>query len=345
MGIKPSPVRMLLVLMGVVFAIEWLVMTVFQRIPHISPWLENFLDASVLVVLLFPTLYFSVFRPLAQLVEQHREMEAELLGHRSHLEEMVAQRTEQINGYLEQHEQEDVLAAYVMGRYLNASHDDPRVGYSILSASHHFSGDAISVARTPEGGLNVMMLDATGHGLSAAINLLPAIQAFYSMSRKGLPLEMLVPEINDKTRELSSPGRFLAATFLHIDPAASRLTGWVGGTPKVYVQGPEGIQSFKSGNLALGILPSRELHFEFFSAPWNSLSMLVTCSDGVLESQGKDGRDLGENWVYGAIQRYGNALDKALFEKIWEESLDGNKPHDDATILIINQAMAPMPGL
>jgi len=244
----------------------------------------------------------------------------------------------QLNQYVAVHEADDELAAYVMGRYLDASQNDPRVGYSILSASHHFSGDAISVAKTPDGGLNVMMVDAMGHGLPAAINVLPAIQAFYAMSKKGMPLNILVPEINDKIRELSPPGRFLAGTFLHLNHSNSELTGWIGGTPKIYLYCAGEIQSFSSSNLSLGIRPSNKLDFEFFRAPWSGKSMLVTCTDGVLESQGADGNDLGEQWVCDILQKYGNTLDKALFDQVWQESLGGNKPHDDASVLIINQS-------
>ena len=246
----------------------------------------------------------------------------------------------QLNQYVAVHEEDDELAAFVMGRYLDASQSDPRVGYSILSASHHFSGDAISVAHTPNGGLNVMMVDAMGHGLPAAINVLPAIQAFYAMSKKGMPLEALVPEINDKVRELSPPGRFLAGTFLHLNHSNSELTGWIGGTPKICLYCAGEIQCFSSANLSLGVRPSNKLDFEFFNAPWSEQSMLVTCTDGVLESQGPDGNDLGEQWVRDVIQKYGNTLDKAIFDKVWKESLGGNKPHDDASVLIINQGIA-----
>jgi DNA-binding response OmpR family regulator len=237
--------------------------------------------------------------------------------------------------YVTTHEAEDELAAYVIGRYLAASQNDPRVEYSILSASHHFSGDVISVAKTPDGGLNIMMVDATGHGLPAAISALPAIQAFFSMSKKGIPLQGLVREINDKVRELFPTGRFLAGTFLHLNAHNSELTGWIGGTPKIYLDSDGEVISFSSKNLPLGIRPSDKLEPEFFSAPWSDKSLLVTCTDGVLESVGADGAELGEEWIRRVIKLYGNALDKAVFDRVWQESLAGNKPHDDASVLIV----------
>jgi serine phosphatase RsbU (regulator of sigma subunit) len=237
--------------------------------------------------------------------------------------------------YLATHEAEDELAKYVIGRYLAASQSDPRVEYSILSASHHFSGDVISVAKTPDGGLNIMMVDATGHGLPAAISALPAIQAFFAMSKKGIPLKSLVCEINDKVRELFPTGHFLAGTFLHLNAHNSELTGWIGGMPKIYLDSNGEVISLSSKNLPLGIRPSDKLELEFFSAPWSDKSLLVTCTDGVLESNGADGADLGEDWIRRIIKLYGTSLNMALFNRIWKESLAGNKPHDDASVLIV----------
>jgi len=243
----------------------------------------------------------------------------------------------QLKEYRSSHEEEDEITSLVMNRYLDMNQNDPRVEYSIESASNHFSGDAISVTPTPDGGLNVMMVDAMGHGLHAAINVLPALQAFSSMSKKGMSLDIIISEINDKVRELSMPGNFLAGTFLHLDSAASELTGWIGGTPKIYLNREGEMQSFRSSNLSLGILPSSKLDFEYFSAPWSDKSVLLTCTDGILESRGVDGEDLGEGWVCDVVKKYGNTLDKTIFDQVWKENLGSNKPHDDASVLIINQ--------
>jgi PAS domain S-box-containing protein len=244
----------------------------------------------------------------------------------------------QLNQYMVEQEEANELAALVMNRYLSASQKDPRVEYSILSASHHFSGDAVSLAKTPDGGLNVMLLDAMGHGLPAAINVLPAIHSFYALSKRGVPLENLVSELNDIVCEFSPTGHFLAATFLNLNNSATALSGWIGGTPTVLIKSDDEINSFNSKNFSLGVLPSNKLELEFFKTPWSEKSLLVTCTDGVIESTSKEGEELGEQWINDIVQRYGNTLDNTLFDKLWKESLGCNKPHDDATVLIIRQS-------
>jgi PAS domain S-box-containing protein len=243
-----------------------------------------------------------------------------------------------LNQYMVEHEQNDEMAATVMNRYLSASEEDPRVEYTILSASDYFSGDAISVARTPDGGMNAMVLDAMGHGLPAAINVLPAIQSFYALSKKGVLIEDLVTELNNIVCEFSPTGCFLAATILNLDTTASKMSGWIGGAPDLFISGDGAIQSYGSKNFSLGVLPSSKQSFEFFSSTWTEKSILVACTDGVIESKGKDGEDLGEKWILNIVQKFGNRLDKSLFNNLWKESLGSNTPHDDASVLIIRQS-------
>jgi serine phosphatase RsbU (regulator of sigma subunit) len=244
----------------------------------------------------------------------------------------------QLSQYRAEQEKEAELAALIMNHYLDKSQSDPRVEYSVVSASPSFCGDAISVIPTPDGGLSVMMLDAMGHGLHAAINLMPAITAFIAMSKKGLSLTTIVAEINDKVLEYSIPGNFLAGTFLHLDSSATQLTAWIGGAPKVYLNNAGETQAFSSNNLPLGILPASELDFQYISSPWSEKSVLLTCTDGVFETQGAGSEHLGEDWVCDVVQKYGNTLSAMNFDRVWKESLGGKFPDDDAAVLIINQS-------
>jgi serine phosphatase RsbU (regulator of sigma subunit) len=187
----------------------------------------------------------------------------------------------------------------------------------------------------PDGCLNVMVLDAMGHGLPAAINVLPAIQTFYALCKKGVAFEDLVSELNNIVWELSPTGHFLAATLLNLDATASRMSGWIGGAPNVLISCEGQIQSFSSKNYSFGVLPSCKNQFVFFNSPWSVKSILITCTDGVIESKGEDGEYLGDNWIHNIVHQYGNSLDKKLFNKLWKESLGNNIPHDDASVLII----------
>ncbi len=70
-----SPVRLLLVLAVSVFLIEALVMVVLGFFPPMLAPVEDLLDATILVTLLFPIFYFWLFRPLTQTVRRLSSLE------------------------------------------------------------------------------------------------------------------------------------------------------------------------------------------------------------------------------------------------------------------------------
>ena len=74
---KQTPIRLLVLLTIAVFAIEISIMVAFAWLPPMPAWLENLLDSTLLTALLFPILYFLVFRPfrmreVQQMLAQHK---------------------------------------------------------------------------------------------------------------------------------------------------------------------------------------------------------------------------------------------------------------------------------
>jgi PAS domain S-box-containing protein len=76
-----------------VFSVEAIVMFIIAILPSMGVTLEAFVDSSLLTVLLFPFLYFFLFRPLSQEVIRRQQAEIQLRKNQDHLEELVKQRT------------------------------------------------------------------------------------------------------------------------------------------------------------------------------------------------------------------------------------------------------------
>lgn len=90
-----SPIRMLVVVMCTVFIAELSIMIVLNKLQPIPVWIGNLLDALVLTALLFPALYFWIFRPMTMLIEKHELAEAELLEIRDLLEHIAETRAKE----------------------------------------------------------------------------------------------------------------------------------------------------------------------------------------------------------------------------------------------------------
>ena len=91
-----SQVRLVILIALSVFICEASVMLVISFLPTVSVWLHALLDATLLVILLAPVLYFCLFRSLVRHIVKRRRIEEELKEHRDQLDELVIERTAEL---------------------------------------------------------------------------------------------------------------------------------------------------------------------------------------------------------------------------------------------------------
>jgi len=242
--------------------------------------------------------------------------------------------------YHAEREAENELGREMLNRLLYREGEAvPNVSYAIDAATG-FSGDVVVALRSPAGKLFVMMADATGHGLAAAISLVPALSVLHAMVERERPLSEVVKEINTELCHLTPVDRFVAATIVCFDEAAKEGEIWVGGMPAVLLVDDSGNlrQRFESQHPPLGIAPSDGELAVTESFRWSASSQMVMISDGVIEAESPLGEQFSEARVLEALgcadcnDRLG-ALSKAL-----SQHLAGFGARDDASIAVINLA-------
>jgi PAS domain S-box-containing protein len=72
-----------------IFVGEILIMIFLGVLPPLSPWAENLLDSSLLIVLIFPVLHFVVLRPLMKHINKYRVAEEALSNERNLLKALM----------------------------------------------------------------------------------------------------------------------------------------------------------------------------------------------------------------------------------------------------------------
>src|SRR5574340_1208437 len=98
--------------------------------------------------------------------------------------------------------EEQRIGSYIMGHITNIHGTlDPLIRHLIRPAEH-LSGDILLAARTPDDVLHILLADAVGHGLVAAVNVLPLSQAFYDMTGNGFRIAQIAEEMNLKINRL-----------------------------------------------------------------------------------------------------------------------------------------------
>jgi DNA-binding response OmpR family regulator len=238
--------------------------------------------------------------------------------------------------------EETRVAAELFSRVLTLNSPPSELCQYSIIPSDIFSGDMVLSSRTPSGRLHVILCDAIGHGLPAALTLLPVIRPFIGMSARGYPLSDILFELNNTLQAVLPAGRFIAATAVALDPASGQAEVWVGGNPAVLVRTADHhLHRIPSSHLALGIVNFRD-RSEFFGE-----RLVLAAEDRlVLYSDG-----LAESWREGRLEDYIRTVPRSeIFSRVQTLAQD-LQGHDDTSLVVLRMgtplgpAAAPTPPL
>ena len=253
--------------------------------------------------------------------------------------QMKAQNAE-LNTYFEMSEEENRAARDMMKRLLPIQTEHGAVLRTWNSPAFKFSGDIVMAERSPDGSLKILLADGVGHGLTAALNVLPLGRAFQAMAQKGFGLQALVTELNHTIRRDLPSHRFVAATLISVDCIEDRIEVWNGGNPPCLMFDADGtiIKSWPSQHLPLGVLPSDEIDPHPECDPFRADAQIFVCSDGLSEAACQHGKQFGESGVTAVVA---GVIPEERFEAIKiavVEHLAGHSATDDITYALIDCA-------
>ncbi len=233
--------------------------------------------------------------------------------------------------------EEQRIGSYIMGHITNVGSTlDPLIRY-IIRPAEHLSGDILLAARTPDDELHVLLADAVGHGLVAAVNVLPLSQAFYEMTQKGFRIAQIAEELNLKINRFMPVDRFVAATLISVNVRNRVVEVWNGGNPAPLLVGRNGevLHEWKSANLPLGILPGGSFSGRPDTFQYEGHCQLCLFSDGLPEAESPLGEPFGRNRIGKLLldSTPDNRFDALVAEL--ETHLGGKMAHDDVSLALI----------
>lgn len=217
---------------------------------------------------------------------------------------------------------------------------DPGLAWAV-QPSTRFSGDLVAAARTPSRRLVTMLADATGHGLPAAISLLPMVQVFYGMLRKDLGVGDIAGEMNRRLKEFAPPGVYMAAVLVAFDPARRQVEVWNGGIPTgMWVAGGSELvtDALDPRHVPLGILNDAEFDPLCTVLDVRQGGHLIFVSDGLLEAQDALGTPFGIERLRTHLLRNSASAAIAQTLRAVRAHLGDLPAHDDISMMILELA-------
>jgi len=247
---------------------------------------------------------------------------------------------------LHQHEAEEEqrIASHLISRLERRDAVAERVMHAWVLPAHHLSGDVVAVARSPDDRIHLLLADGTGHGLAAAISVLPVSEVFHRMTDRGFDIPDIVIEMNRKLRSCMPADRFVACAVASIDMRERVIEVWNGGCPPVMLLSAQGAvdKVWRSRHMALGILEGVDFDASVERHTYHEPGQIMVVSDGMSEalaSQGngrfgdRDLLDAVQGPASGRLQRVVNGL----------RSFTGGQPlEDDASIVLVDCLLEPL---
>ncbi len=177
----------------------------------------------------------------------------------------------------------------------------------IKKAATIFSGDIQLSAQCPNGDVNVLLGDFTGHGLRSSIGAIPLAESFRVMTQKGFSLFEIVSQINKKLYDLLPSDLFLAAAFVHISSQDATAYLFNAGLPDVYVYNDTGEikHQMVSTHPPLGVIESLLAGSQLEVISVAPRDRVIMISDGIIEARNSQGE------MYG-IERFEQAANRGM---------------------------------
>lgn len=252
------------------------------------------------------------------------------------LNRKVRDQSAKLASYYDRSEEEKRVVRHLMDQLVSSERlADPSIDYWLASAES-LSGDLIAAARTPGNVLHVLLADGIGHGMSAALNVLPLTQPFYGMTEKGHALSEILAEMNHKVRQVLPVGRFVAVAMIAINEVDRCIEVWNGGMPDQKILDESGvvIGACKSFSLPLGIVSSDAMDFSPCRFYFDKPGVVVAYSDGLVEARNRSGVVFGLPRLLAAMYELPVCELIAAVQSALHAFMDGEVLHDDVSLVL-----------
>jgi two-component system, HptB-dependent secretion and biofilm response regulator len=212
---------------------------------------------------------------------------------------------------LQQEQQKDAeLAEQLMAGVIESrNYALDKIGI-IKKAATLFSGDIQLTALSPNGDINVLLGDFTGHGLRSSIGAIPLAETFRAMTKKGFSLTEIITQVNQQLYHLLPADLFLGAGFVSVSSHDETAYIFNAGLPDTYIFDTHGKIKHKieSCHPPMGVLPDLIPEIGLTVIKVSPDDRIILLSDGIVEAR----NEAGEMYEF---NRFEEAAMRGVIEK------------------------------
>jgi serine phosphatase RsbU (regulator of sigma subunit) len=238
--------------------------------------------------------------------------------------------------------QQELLVAHKIQQSLLPRAAPVVPGFDIAGASgpaHETGGDYFDFLPLPDGALGLVVGDASGHGVGAALLIAETRAYLRALAQAHADLRTVLAQTNRRFIEDVADYYFVTLFFARLDPTARSLLYVSAGHPTGYLLGPDGQvrARLKSTGWPLGV----EAGADFPAAPPLALQpgeVLLLLTDGILEVRSPAGVLFGSGRALDVVRARrrepAGAIADALLAAV-RDFAGGQPLDDDCTALVL----------
>ena len=253
------------------------------------------------------------------------------------IRQQILVKKQELEQYYFAAEDEKRLTSHIMQRLTEpAKLNDPALQYWIKPADY-CSGDLLAATRTPGGSLYLLLADGTGHGLSAALDVVSLPQIFYAMASIAHPIGSIASEMNTKIKSLLPTGHFVAATLVSINPNDQTLEFWNGGNPPACIINAERqvIHRAVSRHLPIGVVDANKFDSSTEIIRLTPGAQLMLFSDGLPDASNAQLKELGLEHIFEVILAAKASDRMEQLKSLVEAHIGDSHRHDDISVILV----------
>jgi len=211
-------------------------------------------------------------------------------------------------------------------------------GVEILARSRTSStmgGDLIDVI-TRDGEVDVFLADVSGHGVKAGIVMAMLKASVRTRLASGGPLGEILQDVNRVLAGLSDPSMFATLACLRVRGGGIVEYALAGHLPILHVTRAGELRELPNQSLPLGIEPGERYSTGKTAASPGDVLVLMT--DGLVEVQGKNGRQLGLGALSKAFREAPGGSVEAIHSRVMALVDAHGAQLDDQTLALVRIA-------
>jgi len=216
-------------------------------------------------------------------------------------------------------------AAKILNHINSVSDQSPTHACIWQKPLHRFSGDLVLACEGKFGRKYTLLADLTGHGIAAAMGAAPVASIFQATAKRGLSVEEIVTELNNRLLHLLPSGFFCCATVVMVDQGTATVCN--AGVPDILITNSDGaiVDQVSSEQLPLGIQAIEARDVQVFTKSYSVPHQLYAITDGLIETVGANDEVFDMDRLIALIKsenrgagRIGNIADS--FERFTKDS-------------------------